>query len=99
VAALNPANPRVTPDVVVACSGDVPMLETLTAVSILREQMPDLKIRVVNAVDLMKLQRPTEHPHGLSDMGFDELFTRDNTYGEDLSEIRNCHCSREDRSS
>ncbi len=67
----------VAPDVVMACCGDVPTLETLAAVSILREHLPDLKIRVVNVVDLMKLQPPSEHPHGLSDMDFDELFTRD----------------------
>ncbi len=67
----------VTPDVVMACCGDVPTLETLAAVSILRELLPELKIRVVNVVDLMKLQPPSEHPHGLSDMDFDELFTRD----------------------
>jgi xylulose-5-phosphate/fructose-6-phosphate phosphoketolase len=67
----------VAPDVVMACCGDVPTLETLAAVSILREHLPELKIRVVNVVDLMKLQPPSEHPHGLSDMDFDELFTRD----------------------
>jgi xylulose-5-phosphate/fructose-6-phosphate phosphoketolase len=67
----------ITPDVVMACCGDVPTLETLAAVSILREQLPELKIRVVNVVDLMKLQPPSEHPHGLSDMDFDELFTKD----------------------
>ena len=65
------------PDVVMACCGDVPTLETLAAVSILREHLPDLKIRVVNVVDLMKLQPQIEHPHGLSDMDFDELFTKD----------------------
>ncbi len=65
------------PDVVMACCGDVPTLETLAAVSILREHLPELKIRVVNVVDLMKLQPPSEHPHGLSDMNFDELFTKD----------------------
>ena len=65
------------PDVVMACCGDVPTLETLAAVSIMREHLPDLKIRVVNVVDLMKLQPHTEHPHGLSDRDFDELFTRD----------------------
>ena len=64
-----------TPDVVMACCGDVPTLETLAAVSILREHLPGLKIRVVNIVDLMKLQPPLEHPHGLSDMDFDALFT------------------------
>jgi xylulose-5-phosphate/fructose-6-phosphate phosphoketolase len=65
------------PDVVMACCGDVPTLETLAAVSILREHLPELKIRVVNVVDLMKLQPKTEHPHGLSDIDFDELFTKD----------------------
>ncbi|MFI4889044.1 MAG: phosphoketolase [Steroidobacterales bacterium] len=65
------------PDVVMACCGDVPTLETLAAVSILREHLPALKIRVVNVVDLMKLQPASEHPHGLSDAGFDELFTTD----------------------
>ncbi|MGB5107138.1 MAG: phosphoketolase family protein [Candidatus Zixiibacteriota bacterium] len=65
------------PDVVMACCGDVPTLETLAAVSIMREHLPDLKFRVVNVVDLMKLQPQTEHPHGLSDTDFDELFTRD----------------------
>ncbi len=64
------------PDVIMACAGDVPTLETLAAVSILREKLPDLKIRVVNVVDLMKLQRATEHPHGLNDADFDMLFTR-----------------------
>ncbi|HVU39393.1 MAG TPA: phosphoketolase family protein [Opitutales bacterium] len=63
------------PDVVLACAGDVPTLETLAAVSLLRENLPDLKIRVVNVVDLMKLQPSTEHPHGLSDQDFDLLFT------------------------
>jgi xylulose-5-phosphate/fructose-6-phosphate phosphoketolase len=65
----------VAPDVVMACCGDVPTLETLAAVSILREHLPDLKIRVVNVVDLMKLQPQTEHPHGLGDTDFDMLFT------------------------
>jgi xylulose-5-phosphate/fructose-6-phosphate phosphoketolase len=65
------------PDVVMACAGDVPTLETLAAVSILREHLPELKIRVVNVVDLMKLQSNTEHPHGLSDTDFDSLFTKD----------------------
>ena len=63
------------PDVVMACCGDVPTLETLAAVSILREHMPELKVRVVNIVDLMKLQPQSEHPHGLTDQDFDELFT------------------------
>jgi xylulose-5-phosphate/fructose-6-phosphate phosphoketolase len=65
------------PDVVMACCGDVPTLETLAAVSILREHLPDLKIRVVNVVDLMRLQPEREHPHGLSDEAFDALFTQD----------------------
>lgn len=65
------------PDVVMACCGDVPTLETLAAVSILREQLPTLKIRVVNVVNLMRLQPPHEHPHGLSDVQFDALFTAD----------------------
>lgn len=65
------------PDVVMACCGDVPTLETLAAVSILRMHLPDLKIRVINVVDLMKLEPNTEHPHGLSDQEFDALFTKD----------------------
>jgi xylulose-5-phosphate/fructose-6-phosphate phosphoketolase len=65
------------PDLVMACAGDVPTLETLAAVSILRAHLPELKIRVVNVVDLMKLQPASEHPHGLSDNDFDSLFTRD----------------------
>ena len=65
------------PDVVMACAGDVPTLETLAAVEILRAHFPDLKMRVINVVDLMTLQPQTEHPHGLSDKSFDELFTRD----------------------
>ena len=64
------------PDVVMACCGDVPTLETLAAVSIMREHLPELKIRVVNVVDLMKLQPQSEHPHGLSDDAFDALFTK-----------------------
>jgi xylulose-5-phosphate/fructose-6-phosphate phosphoketolase len=64
------------PDVVMACCGDVPTLETLAAVSILREHLPSLKIRVVNVVDLMRLQPEREHPHGLSDQAFDALFTQ-----------------------
>ncbi|HZL36290.1 MAG TPA: phosphoketolase family protein [Tepidisphaeraceae bacterium] len=67
----------VEPDVVMACAGDVPTLETLAAVSLLRKSLPDLKIRVVNVVDLMKLQPDTEHPHGLSDTDFDSIFTTD----------------------
>ncbi|MEO6068546.1 MAG: phosphoketolase family protein [Gemmatimonadales bacterium] len=65
------------PDVVMACAGDVPTLETLAAVAILRQQVPDLKIRVINVVDLMTLQPASEHPHGLSDETFDALFTID----------------------
>jgi len=68
---------HVEPDVVMACCGDVPTLETLAAVSILRERLPALRIRVVNVVDLMRLQPASEHPHGLSDADFDDLFTRD----------------------
>lgn len=65
------------PDVVMACAGDVPTLETLAAVSLLRNLAPDLRVRVVNVVDLMTLQPQEEHPHGLSDRDFDELFTVD----------------------
>src|SRR5207248_2843047 len=65
------------PDVVMACAGDVPTLETLAAVDMLRRYIPELKIRVVNVVDLMTLQPHEEHPHGLSDRDFDSLFTRD----------------------
>jgi xylulose-5-phosphate/fructose-6-phosphate phosphoketolase len=64
------------PDVVMACAGDVPTLEVLAAVSILRKHLPNLKIRVINIVDLMKLEPSTEHPHGLSDQDFDSLFTK-----------------------
>jgi xylulose-5-phosphate/fructose-6-phosphate phosphoketolase len=63
------------PDVVMACCGDVPTLETLAAVDLARQHVPDLKIRVINVVDLMKLQPPGEHPHGLPDSEFDALFT------------------------
>jgi len=65
------------PDVVMACAGDVPTLETLAAVDMLRQHLPDLKVRVVNVVDLMTLQPKEEHPHGLSDKDFDTLFTQD----------------------
>jgi xylulose-5-phosphate/fructose-6-phosphate phosphoketolase len=65
------------PDVVMACCGDVPTLETLAAVQILREMVPDLKVRVINVVDLMKLQPREEHPHGLTKSEFDVLFTTD----------------------
>jgi xylulose-5-phosphate/fructose-6-phosphate phosphoketolase len=65
------------PDVVMACCGDTPTLEILAAVSILREHLPELKIRVINVVDLMKLQSCSEHPHGLSERDYDSLFTKD----------------------
>jgi xylulose-5-phosphate/fructose-6-phosphate phosphoketolase len=65
------------PEVVMACAGDIPTLETLAAVALLRENIPDLKIRVINIVDLMTLQPSSEHPHGLSDREFDSLFTAD----------------------
>jgi len=69
--------PGEEPDVVLACAGDVPTLETLAAASILREEIPDLKVRVVNVVDLMRLQDEKEHPHGLSHSDFDAIFTAD----------------------
>lgn len=65
------------PDVVMACAGDVPTMETLAAVDLLKQSLPQLKIRVVNVVDLMTLQPNTEHPHGLSDRDFDSIFTKD----------------------
>jgi xylulose-5-phosphate/fructose-6-phosphate phosphoketolase len=65
------------PEVVLACCGDVPTLETLAAAKLLREHAPDLKVRVVNVVDLMALQPPSQHPHGMPDRAFDDLFTRD----------------------
>ncbi len=65
------------PDVVLACCGDTPTLETLAAVDIIRRELPDVKVRVINVVNLMKLQDPREHPHGLSDKEFDIMFTRD----------------------
>ncbi|HET9286434.1 MAG TPA: phosphoketolase family protein [Gaiella sp.] len=65
------------PDVVLGCCGDVPTLEVLAAAAILRERLPDLRVRVVNVVDLMRLQPDSEHPHGLSDVDFDSLFTTD----------------------
>lgn len=71
------ASHKDTPDVVMACAGDVPTLETLAAVDILRRHMPLLKIRVVNVVDLMTLQPMSVLPHGLSDQDFDALFTTD----------------------
>jgi xylulose-5-phosphate/fructose-6-phosphate phosphoketolase len=71
------SNDAGTPDVVMACAGDVPTLETLAAVTLLREYVPDIRVRVVNVVDLMALQPPSEHPHGLDDERFDQVFTRD----------------------
>ena len=65
------------PNVVMACAGDVPTLETLAATALIRQHLPDLKVRVVNVVDLMRLEPPSEHPHGLSDAEFDALFTTD----------------------
>ncbi|MBB4915637.1 xylulose-5-phosphate/fructose-6-phosphate phosphoketolase [Streptosporangium saharense] len=65
------------PDVVLACAGDVPTLETLAAAALLREHLPELRVRVVNVVDLMRLQQPSEHPHGMKDAEFDALFTPD----------------------
>jgi xylulose-5-phosphate/fructose-6-phosphate phosphoketolase len=65
------------PDVVMACCGDVPTLETLAACALMREHLPGLRVRVVNVVDLMRLQPPSEHPHGLPDVEFDALFTTD----------------------
>src|SRR5689334_3523589 len=66
-----------TPDVVLACAGDVPTLETVAAAALLREHLPELRVRVVNVVDLMRLQPESEHPHGLGDREFDALFTTD----------------------
>ena len=63
------------PDVVLACAGDIPTLETLSAASILRERLPELKVRVINVVDLMRLEPDSEHPHGMPDREFDALFT------------------------
>ncbi|HVB85788.1 MAG TPA: phosphoketolase family protein [Candidatus Dormibacteraeota bacterium] len=65
------------PDAVMACAGDVPTLETLAAVDLLRQHFPDIKLRVVNVVDLMTIQPPSEHPHGISDRDFDSIFTVD----------------------
>jgi xylulose-5-phosphate/fructose-6-phosphate phosphoketolase len=67
------------PDVVLACAGDVPTLETVAAAALLKKRLPDLKVRVVNVVDLMRLQQEEEHPHGLSDREFDTIFTPDRT--------------------
>jgi xylulose-5-phosphate/fructose-6-phosphate phosphoketolase len=71
------SNDHGDPDVVLACCGDVPTLETLAAVALICEELPDLKVRVVNVVDLMRLQPAVEHPHGLADREFDTLFTTD----------------------
>ncbi|EEP74232.1 phosphoketolase [Micromonospora sp. ATCC 39149] len=68
---------RREPDVVLGCAGDVPTMETLAAADLLRQRLPELKVRVVNVVDLMRLQPPSEHPHGLPDNEFDTIFTRD----------------------
>ncbi|GLX01390.1 phosphoketolase family protein [Microtetraspora sp. NBRC 16547] len=67
----------VEPDVVLACAGDVPTMETLAAAALLREHLPELRVRVINVVDLMRLQPPSEHPHGMSDAEYDTLFTTD----------------------
>jgi len=71
------SNDEGDPDVVLACCGDVPTLETLAAVALIRQHLPELKVRVVNVVDLMRIQDPKEHPHGLPDPEFDALFTTD----------------------
>ena len=71
------SNDNGDPDVVMACAGDIPTLETLAAAEILRRELPDLKVRVVNVVDMMRLQPDTEHPHGMSDRDFDTVFTAD----------------------
>ncbi len=71
------SNDEGDPDVVMACCGDVPTLETLAAVDILRRELPDLRVRVINVIDLMRLQPDSEHPHGLTDRDFDTLFTVD----------------------
>jgi xylulose-5-phosphate/fructose-6-phosphate phosphoketolase len=71
------SNDEGDPDVVLACAGDVPTLETLAAASLLRQHLPDLRVRVVNVVDLMRLQPETEHPHGMSEREFDTIFTPD----------------------
>ena len=74
----NNDDPGTEPDVVLACAGDIPTLETLAAAAILRERLPDLRVRVVNVVDLMRLLPESEHPHGLTDREFDTLFTKRN---------------------
>ncbi len=75
--ASSDGEPGASPDVVLACAGDTPTLETLAAVTLIREHLPSLKVRVVNVVDLMRLQPSSEHPHGMSDAEFDALFTTD----------------------
>jgi xylulose-5-phosphate/fructose-6-phosphate phosphoketolase len=75
--ASSDGDPGASPDVVLACAGDTPTLETLAAVTLIREHLPSLKVRVVNVVDLMRLQPSSEHPHGMSDAEFDALFTTD----------------------
>ena len=75
--ASNGGDENSEPDVVMASAGDVPTLETLAAISILQQHFPELKVRMVNVVDLMKLQSDTEHPHGLTDLAFDQIFTKD----------------------
>jgi xylulose-5-phosphate/fructose-6-phosphate phosphoketolase len=69
--------PGLEPDVVVACAGDIPTVEAMAAVQILKEEIPQLRVRFINVVDLMRLQDSTQHPHGLDDGSFDALFTRD----------------------
>jgi xylulose-5-phosphate/fructose-6-phosphate phosphoketolase len=71
------SNGHAEPDVVLACAGDIPTLETVAAAGILRDRLPDLRVRVVNVVDLMRLEPASEHPHGMSDAEFDALFTED----------------------
>ena len=73
------------PDVVMACCGDLPTLETLAAVDLLRTHVPELKVRVINVVNLMTLQSANEHPHGLADSEFDALFTIDKPIPDDSS--------------
>lgn len=71
------SNDKDDPDAVVACAGDVPTMEALAAVKILRKTFPSLRLRVVNVVDLMALQAPSQHPHGIADHAFDRMFTTD----------------------
>ena len=81
------------PDVVMACCGDIPTLETLAAVKLLRQHLPELKVRVVNVVDLMRLESDTEHPHGLSDSEFDTIFTPESPGDLRLSRLPDAHSS------